>query len=343
MPRATTNRGFSLIEVLIVIGIFSVLMAAVSVTFSTQVRHGSREYRIGESEVELGIVKSLLERDIALAGYGLADDYGTTGFSPRSVQRQTGPNALILMGTALGLNDRFGAPLHWTYATAVAPTFKVWGDSREDLLANDRVILIEPNTEQILTQGATTPWKFQYNGSGSNLRDAGGTVWASPTIGTLVYGVDPGATQPFATVTYSLSTANLPSNCATGTSNLERAESWGGAATTIPLLACTLSLQTAFGLDTNKDGAIDLWDTNAGAVASGYSQATLAERLKQVRVYLLVQIGNRDASYTYPAATVRVGDALLGAGTGADVALNAEQRRFRWRIVSIDVTPRNVR
>ncbi|MBI3606800.1 MAG: prepilin-type N-terminal cleavage/methylation domain-containing protein [Nitrospirae bacterium] len=338
MPRATNNRGFSLIEVLIVIGIFSVLMAAVSVTFSTQARHGSREYRVAESEVELGIVKNLLERDIVLAGYGLADDYGTTGFSPRGMQRQTGPNALILMGTALGLNDP--APLHWAYATAAAPTFRVWGDSREDLLTNDRVILLEPNTEQILTQGATTPWLFRYNSS-SSLVDSGGTAWTSPTIGTLVYGVDPGATQPYATVTYSLTTTNLPSNCATGTSNLERTESWGGAAVTIPLLACTLSLQTAFGLDTNEDGTIDLWDNNAGAVASGYSQATLAKRLKQVRVYLLVQIGNRDASYTYPAATVRVGDTLLA--TGADVALDAEQRRFRWRLVSIDVTPRNVR
>src|SRR3989344_8004959 len=98
MPRATTNRGFSIIEVLIVIGIFSVLMAAVSVTFSTQVRHGSREYRVAESEVELGIVKNLLERDIALAGYGLADTYptGPPVFSPRSVQR--GSNTLILMG-----------------------------------------------------------------------------------------------------------------------------------------------------------------------------------------------------------------------------------------------------
>jgi len=342
MPRATDNRGFSLIEVLIVIGIFSVLMAAVSVTFSTQVRHGSREYRVAESEVELGIVKNLLERDIAMAGYGLADTYppGPPVFSPRSVQR--GSNTLILMGTALGLNDR--APLHWTYASAAAPTFRVWGDSREDLLANDQVILIEPNTEQILTQGGGTPWKFQYNSS-SSLVDSGGTAWTNPTIGTLVYGVDPGATQPFATVTYSLNAANLPSNCATGTSNLERAELWvvGGTPVTIPLLPCTLSLQTAFGLDTDEDenGTIDLWDNST--VAAGYSQATLAKRLKQVRVYLLVQIGNRDASYTYPAATVRVGDALLGAGTGADVTLNAEQRRFRWRLVSIDVTPRNVR
>lgn len=337
MPRATTNRGFSLIEVLIVIGIFSVLMAAVSVTFSTQVRHGSREYRIGESEVELGIVKNLLERDIALAGYGLADDYGTTGFVPRSAAAAAG--SLTLTGTALGLTDR--APLHWSYATEAAPTFKVWGDSREDLVATEQVILLEPNTEQILTQGGAPSWRFQYNSS-SSLKDSGGAAWASPTIGTLVYGVAPGATQPFATVTYSLNTANLPSNCATGTSNLERTESWGGAAVTIPLLACTLSLQTAFGLDTDEDenGTIDLWD-NAGAVASGYSQATLAKRLKQVRVYLLVQIGNRDASYTYPAATVRVGDSLLG--TGATVNLSAEQRRFRWRLVSIDMTPRNVR
>jgi prepilin-type N-terminal cleavage/methylation domain-containing protein len=338
MPRATNNRGFSLVEVLIVIGIFSVLMAAVSVTFSTQVRHGSRDYRVAESEIEMGIVKNLLERDIALAGYGLADDYGATGFTPRSAAGAVG--SLTLTGTALGLNYR--APLHWTYATTAAPAFRVWGDSREDLVAAEQVILLEPNTEQILTQGGAPSWRFQYNSSGS-LVDSGGVDWASPTIGTLVYGVDPGATEPFATVTYSLSTANLPSNCATGTSNLERVESWGGSAVTIPLLACTLSLQTAFGLDTDENGAIDLWDNNGGAVASGYSQATLAKRLKQLRVYLLVQNGNRDASYTYPTATVRVGDALLGTGTGADVPLNAELRRFRWRLVSIDVTPRNVR
>src|SRR3989338_2436227 len=112
MPRATTNRGFSLIEVLIVIGIFSVLMAAVSVTFSTQVRHGSREYRIGESEVELGIVKSLLERDIALAGDGLAGAYGTPRVFPRRGPRPPAPTALIRGGGGGGVNAPSAPPPH---------------------------------------------------------------------------------------------------------------------------------------------------------------------------------------------------------------------------------------
>lgn len=339
MTRPTGQRGFSLIELLIVIGIFSVLMAAVFTTFSAQMRHGAREYRIGESEIELGIVKKIIERDIALAGYGLADDYAATGYNPRSVSSTA--DSLTLRGTAPALTDR--APVAWTYARTSTPTFRTWGDSREDLLANANVVLMEPNTRQILTQGGGGDWKFKFVDAGNApLLVSDNSAWANPVIGTVVYGVHPGATEPFAAITYQRDLATAPpSSCAVGTRNLVRTEAWTGvASTTIPLLSCVLAFQTAFGLDGNEDGRIDAWDST-GATAGGYTTAQLKKRLKQVRVYLLVQNGNRDTGYTYPAATVRVGDA--GLGIGADIALDAEQRRFRWRLVSIDVTPRNVR
>ncbi len=336
MHSAKSQRGFSVIELLVTLAIFSVLMAAVATSFPVQVRHGLREYRVAESEVELGIAKNIMERDIASAGYGLADDYGATGFAPRSAAAAAG--SLTLTGTALGLNSR--ASQHWTYARDVAPLFRVWGDSREDLIAAERVTLQEPNTKQIITQGGQ--WLFRYNGSGANLVvNAGGANWAAPTMGTVAYGVDAAATQPFATVTYQLGAGVVPASCAPGTSFLDRTETWTGAGgTTIPLLACVLSMRIAFGLDSNEDGTLDIWD-NAGATAAGYTRAELAKRLKQVRVYVLTQIGNADRMYTYPSATVRVGDAALG--TGADVTLTATQQQYRWRVVSIDMAPRNVR
>ncbi|MEO5658016.1 MAG: prepilin-type N-terminal cleavage/methylation domain-containing protein [Nitrospiria bacterium] len=339
MTRPTCQRGFSLIELLIAIGILSVLMAAVFTTFSTQMRLNTREYRIGESEIELGIVKKLIERDVVLAGYGLADNYAGTGFNPQSVS-STG-TTLTLRGTAPALTDR--APVAWTYALTGTPTFRTWLDSREDLQANANAVLLEPNTGQILTQNGAGNWKFKFVDAGNTPRlVSDNSAWTNPVLGTVVYGVHPGATEPFAAITYQrdLATAS-PSSCNAGTRNLIRTEAWTGvASTSIPLLSCVLAFQTALGLDGNEDGLIDVWDST-GATAGGYTAAQLKKRVKQVRVYVLIQNGNRDAAYTYPAATVRVGDA--GLGIGADIALSAEQRRFPWRLVSIDVTPRNMR
>ena len=78
-----------------------------------------------------------------------------------------------------------------------------------------------------------------------------------------------------------------------------------------------------------------------------YDIKTLRKRIKQVRVYILVQNGNFDPDFTYSnpddeAApdTVYVGDPWLE--TGRHVQLTPEQRKYRWRVVSISVTPRNL-
>jgi hypothetical protein len=116
-----------------------------------------------------------------------------------------------------------------------------------------------------------------------------------------------------------------------------------------PLLACVRDLQVVFGIDASspEDGIIDVWD-NGGALASSYDYQALKRRLKQVRVYILVQNGNRDADYLYAnpedAAnpdSIRVGDVNLGIGR--DITLTAEQRRYRWRLIALSITPRNLR
>lgn len=130
--------------------------------------------------------------------------------------------------------------------------------------------------------------------------------------------------------------------CAPGTSNLLRAESRTSAAPTggTPVMAC---LQVAIGLDTDEDGAIDDWD-NGGAKAALYDSRQLRKNLKQVRLYALVQSGGRDADYTWPSAKIRVGEGTLGAGgTGRDVTLTAAQRKYRWRMLTMKITPRNIR
>jgi hypothetical protein len=69
-----------------------------------------------------------------------------------------------------------------------------------------------------------------------------------------------------------------------------------------------------------------------------------------MRVYILVQVANRDPDYTYsnpdPAYIANpdriwVGDFELA--TGREITLTADQRRYRWRVISSGITPRNLR
>ncbi|MGB9715458.1 MAG: prepilin-type N-terminal cleavage/methylation domain-containing protein [Thermodesulfovibrionales bacterium] len=336
--KIKTQKGVTLIELLVGIAIFSIIIAGVYGVYVSQLKHTTREHRIAESEMELEIVKNFIERDIAMAGYGLADDYGGLGFSPVGIgATNSDPDTLTLMGTALGRLSR--SSQGWSYIMTSTPTFQIWGDVREDVQAGDRVIYMEPNTKTLLSSGGT--WLFTYP--------------ASPTTerGTLVYGLHTeNSNFPYYAVEYRLG-GNPPNFCANGTQSLLRAESKDNIPPIPqerePILDCVLDFQIAFGLDTNEDGTIDLWD-NGGVQASIYDSKGLRDRLKQVRLYILVQLGMRDPDFTYsnpdPAYIANpdriwVGDS--GIGTGREITLTTEQRRFRWRVISLSITPKNIR
>jgi prepilin-type N-terminal cleavage/methylation domain-containing protein len=356
-----SNKGFTLIEIFVSMAIFAIIVTAVYEAFISQMKHSAREYKIAESEMELGIAKNIIGRDLAMAGFGLADDYSAvSGFNiPRPVRFRAAPYTLILTGTALGLRSR--AAQGWTYMSSVdvgnVPSFHTWNDAREDVRTdpggivnrNDAVIIMEPSTKKLLAQGAE--WLFRYNGStNANLTTLSGNAdYTNSTIGTLVYGLhradETPATQPYYAVSYYLDDgSNNPSVCAPNTFSLMRAESdttdytAGTPAGGNRILACVRDFQVAPCLDTDGDGAVDNWDPTA---ANGYDVQTLKKALKQIKMYILVQAGNRDNGYTYPDQSIRVGDISLG--TGRIINLTDEQRRYRWRLVSLSVTPRNVR
>ncbi len=356
------SRGFSLVEILVTLAIFSVLMTGIFTAYLVQLGHSTREYKIAESEVELGIAKEILQRDIQLGGYGLAFDYGGSSFAPRAVAVEdgdSGPDQLILMGTALGGLNR--ASQSWTYMDATTPTFGVWADNREQLRPDDRVILMEPSSNRLQTQsdGTQEMWLFKYDPANAipGLRltslpaGTGGTAgipYASADVGTLVYGLydaaqsandDDGNTKPYYTARYYLG-GTSPAGCAPGSQSLLRGESVTSEAPAgDPLLACVLDFQVALGLDTDEDGELDVWD-DGGTAAAGYTADNLKKRLKQVKAYFLVQSGSRDSEYTNPLTTIRVGE---GTDIGRDVVLTAAQRQYRWKLVTMSALPRNLR
>lgn len=334
--QATNERGVTLTELLVVLAIFSIIIAGIYGVYVSQLQHTTREHRVAESEMELEIIKNFIERDIAMAGYGLADDYSGLGFNPVAISAtDADPDTLTLMGTAIGRLSR--GSQGWSYIITSTPTFQTWGDVREDILDGDRVIYMEPNTKTLLTSGGT--WLFSY------------PAYPTTEIGTLVYGLHTeNSNFPYYAVEYQLGGAT-PNFCAPGTQSLLRAESKDNVPPISqerkPILDCVLDFQVAFGLDTNEDGTIDLWD-NGGVQAATYDSKGLRDRLKQVRVYILVQLGMRDPEFTYsnpanPANPdrIQVGDTTIT--TGREITLTTDQRRYRWRVITLSITPKNIR
>lgn len=338
------QKGVALTELLVTLCIFSIAMAGIYAIYTTQAKYSTKEFRLAESEVEFGIAKNIIERDIMMAGYGLADDYGSLPMNPLPVMATdagslTTFDSISLRGTAIGIFSK--SAQGWSYASTASPvTFHAWSDGRENIQSGDKVIYMDSRTKQILTEGTTAIFTFP-------------SAPSAVEKGTLAYGLhSESALVPYYTVEYRLG-GTPPSTCASGTLNLLRAESRNAdpppAATREPILNCVRDFQISLGLDTTGDGTIDTWDPVAGAfMINGYDMNTIKRQLKQVRLYILVQAGNRDSDYTYSNPdnpgnpdTIRVGETALG--TGRAVKLTADQRKYRWRVVSLNVTPRNLR
>ena len=370
--------GVTLVELIVAMGIFATAIVGLYTVYDRLLQHQSKEYRLSESEMEMGIAKSLIERDLIMAGYGIMDDYsGYSAAAVKTVSAADGgsnPDILTLRGTALGIGSQ--AAQKWTSVADVVagtPSFSVSDDVRENLQTGDRIIITNPSggtdakTKTLLTQGAS--WLFSYVSPTSNpVSVPAGVAYTSLHPGYLLYALNvPGETDasiPYYTVQYSLgsmASSTNPYNCAPQTGSLLRAES--RTSTTPgsgdPVMSCVLDFQVAFGITDSTASfdptlavnfPINRWDS--GAVSAAYSPRELNQRLKQIRVYILIQEGNKDMTYTYvnpdPNAAapdrIRVGELdLVGGATGRDVQLTSAQRNYRWRVVTIVVTPRNIR
>lgn len=367
------GEGTTLVELLITVAIFSIVMAGVYAVYTAQIKHSAREYRQAESEMELVIAKNIIERDVMMAGYGLAEDYNGIVFGPSPMPigatdnidpgRTTNPvggtypatgfsgaDSLYMMGTALGVYSRTAQG--WTYIKGISPVnFQVWSDVRENIQDDDRVIYVEPNTKTIITDGTT--WRFIYPSAPAFPENEG--------KGVLLYGLrrphnagEDEIPRPYYIVQYRLGgvSSDMPEICSRGTRNLERVEiSYGESVE--PVLTCVRDFQVAFGLDTDGNGTIDTWDpVSAGKFqVSDYDIRLLKKRLKLVRVYILVQAGNRDPDYMYSNPDDTENPKRICAGEFADgacspgrfITLTSDQRKYKWRLISLNITPRNLR
>ena len=374
------ESGFSLIELMIYMALLGILMTMVFSSFRPVMQTSSRQWRMAETKIEMGLGLDLLRSDLEHAGFGLPWEFpvGVTpnpylepAAIPTMNDAPTVPRAVISEdASAFSMN---GSDYLAIKALNVVrgTTSQKWGWLGRDVFhavsvqslsddafdGTDWVIIVRPD--------AGTGKSHQLVMDGTN-------YFARPTIADLapfappetahdpdgerylVYGIvgNPNnPRRPYNRTDYYINNANTPAQCAPGTGTLSKAtlNQANDVFSLLPIVDCVADFQVVYYLDTNGDGG---WDTRVNANGlNGLTAAQIRSQVKSIRCYVLTHEGGADRTYTHPTANVNVGEVAadgvtLLAGRTFDVStlpnIGATWANYRWKVNSLAVTPRNL-
>lgn len=376
------KRGFSLVELLIAMVVFGILMLLTSQAFKVVLTQNKKLFKAAESNIEGVVGLEMLRRDVAQAGYGLPwtvqgnytsiepenfkftppvsnDRIKSASDVPKNAPRAiwslndegyNGSDYLVVKSTAIAMNStvkksailRQGSlaipdpSLNFTGGEAVTVVKPVFSS---DGKVTDR-LLVTRNYFRSLTS-ATSPYRPQ------NEEDT-----------HLVYGVNGDkARAPFNRADYFIyrptEAKSIPDVCAKvvdagtqasrGIGILYKAvmNHGDGGVTTYPLLDCVADMQVAYGLGSADELAVNFYENT---LADKAAVANLIRAyLKEVRIYILAQEGQKDSSYTYPKSKILVGGSFNGNQYGREFDFAASNikdwQNYRWKLYTIVVQP----
>ncbi len=344
------EEGFSMVELMVAMTVFMVAMAASSNIFLSMFTQFKQQSKLAESGMENVIGLEILRSDILHAGDGLPWIVNS-GYTREAVGANTAYNdivsgvprgfvsgngagvfsssdILVLKGLNVAGND---VAQKWTQLR-FGPVTRNWA-SIEDFNNTDSVVIIDPGASTLNNRIliATT-----------NFGSVGGFAPAEDSWYYIIYGLsETGTWMPFNRADYYISTDSnlIPFHCASGTGILVKAEvsQVDGTLSELPLIDCVADMQVIYRMDLNSDGDFD--DANeVVADISGLNAQQIRDQLDEVRVYILVQVGQRDANYTTPSSTIDVGElGFVNTVTLADITSDWEN--YRWKVETLVVDP----
>ena len=375
------KRGFTLTELIVVMGIFLTIMLITASAFKTIVNNSSQQSKSVETQIGGIVGLEIFRADLAQAGFGLpwafrstpstaayleASDptyNDATGDPPRAILSGSnnslfvsypGSSYIVIKSAAVAANE---TSKKWTNVSFAEGVKKIttWGDPRKDLATNDRVIVVKnslnttPTTRQLMVSNGTDSLGLSPVGSFY-------TTFGNYSALTLphldgdtfqVYGIGTGSIRmPFNRADYFISNdsaTDIPVFCAPNTGVLYKAtiNHSDGNRNRMPLLDCVADMQIVYGLDSNGDGIINQY-LDAPANTTPPSAADIRSQLKEIRVYILAQDGKKDITFSYPNPSIDVGETLLGGFWGRQYAIGSAYKNYRWKVYTIVVRPKNL-
>lgn len=375
------KKGFTMVELLVVMGLTLFVMVASSRVMITMITQFKQQSKIAESGVESIVGLEVLRHDLMSAGAGLPtsrmnfsfmNDVDWSGFAdyteatgglttafndapdgpPRPLLSRpvagTVNNSDYLAVKALNIGsepqcEKFHT-LNWTGATSATNTWAVgsWNPNLED---TDSVIVmsLRGGGRLVLVPDSSDASKyFTQMDALANFQPT------DPNETRYLYGISGNATirAPFNRADYYISTARVPRNCASGTGVLVKAvmqQTDGKLGPDMPLIDCVADFQVVYGLDTTDNGEVDLWRDDADI--TGMSVDQQYERIRAVTAYILTHDGGKDPRYEYPNTTVYVGNGVQGRNFDLTTlpGIGGNWKFYRWRLLQITVQPLNLR
>jgi len=336
--RRQEESGFSLVELLIYMGLLGILMTMVFSSFTPVMRSSSRQSRIAETKIETAVGLDILQGDLDHAGFGLPWTFPKGGATPSPYLEPAAPAAMndfpniprAVLSEDVSAKSLNGSDYLSIKALNVATNdaSQKWGvlgrnaarDPAVQTLSNsaafigtDRVIVIRPQAS------LSEPRQLVLDGSSYVARPTSLdlTPYAPPPTPFdpngekyLVYGIDDKTDprRPFNRTDYYINAAGVTGHCAPGTGTLVKAtlNHADNNFTIMPIVDCVADFQVVYYLDTDGNGG---WDTRANA--SGLASLTakqIREQVKAIRCYLLTHEGGVDPTYTHPNPNKNVGE-----------------------------------
>ena len=373
------KEGFSLVELIVAMAIFIIIIGIPYKMFVNELRTALQESSKAGTELESVPSVEIIRKDIEMAGYGLPwyldnstiyKETNTKNFPlyskkmkaslfndapndpPRAIvgkkdDKENGFSYLVLKGAIFGLNK---ASEHWTYIDN-NNNLNIWpkndASNYNNIEKEDRVIILSADEKRKLIYDILG-FYFRVDKDASELETdpfSYGLPDDLPRSVYLIYGIDTSDIRaPFNRVDYFLNDgSNDPDKCADGTHTLERAvmRQSDGAIVSHPLLHCVADFQVYFGVDENNNGLIDKseWIQDLTSKDAEY----IRKNLKQVRVYILMQVGRKDNHYTFDNSTFYVGDEKIKIGRTFDLSSNIKDyQHYRWKLIKLIAIPRNL-
>ncbi|WP_224981729.1 PilW family protein [Geomonas agri] len=334
------RRGYTLVELVVVMLIFAVVMTLISSSFANIVRSTGQLGKRAETDIGGLIGLELMRRDLELAGFGLPytlpgwlnyveapsdlsfvpgfPDVKASNFNDRpgleappafrgaSDVGFNGSDYLVVKGTPLGDNTvcRSWCYLNYSAVTRpsrVEPELKIGTKARAIVLRTGASASGKPVRELVTSGGDFT---FFLNKADADFAPQ------QRSDSHLVYAVasdreDGDLRFPFNRSDYFINrSSGISPLCNRGTGTLYKTTiNQNGNYTKYPLLDCVGDIQVVFYMDTNHDGITDYHPDPADGLFDFKDLAKyLREELKEVRVYILAQQGKQDPGYRYPVS-----------------------------------------
>lgn len=370
----SSSKGFSLVELLIVMGLFMGVIIISSQAFNKILSVSIQQTKSVESDIQGVIGLEMLRVDLEHAGYGLpwllsfpaefdeaqetlAPGVSSQGFNdkfnatsdtnkvPRAVQAAAstvdGRDYLVIKSIMAGMNETVKK---WAYVQGVGLPLKTWGSN--DFVINERVVTIDSRTKKLVgTSVAATDFSYSITA----VPTIPGTAF-SPQQDTdffVAYGVSNNVSPraPYNRVDYYVKlpslASDMPTRCAPGTGILYKAvmNHANGEFTSYPLVECIADMQVVFNVAADGVNGVDVNQSGL----TGLSAKEIRQQLKMIKIYIVAHEGGKDSGFNYASETMTVGE---GSGRTLnlknDVVGSDDYKHYRWKTYKLVVLPKNI-